>query len=119
MAAVGGRGLLRTTHVAGRSCDGHDQHDAEQHGERARREAPAGPLAIDNSDYAWRDTPRHIRAHPAWVTPSALRVTGFAAGDALVAHATVVSHGGVPALKPVEIDSGTRASYLADKQASD
>lgn len=82
-------------------------------------DTPTGPVAIINSDYAWRDPARLVPDHPAWVTPGTLRVAGFGAGDAIVAHAVVVTHEGVAALRAVEIDSGTRAGYLADKQASD
>jgi hypothetical protein len=82
-------------------------------------DTPTGPVAIVNSDYAWRDPARVVPAHPTWVTPGTLRVAGFGIGDAIVAHAVVVTHAGAAALRAVEIDSGTRAGYLADKQASD
>ena len=70
---------------------------------------------IVNTDYAWRDPPRKVPEFPAWVSRSALRATGSGVNDAVVAHATGVMRHGAVALGAVEIDSGTRAGYLADK----
>ena len=79
----------------------------------------AGPLTIVNSDYAWRDVARFVPDDVAVVTSGTRRLAGFAAGDSIVAHATVVNHEGRPALKAVEIDGGSLRGYLASKQASD
>ncbi len=79
----------------------------------------AGPLTIVNSDYGWRDPARLVPDDQGSVTPGTRRLAGFAAGDPIVAYATVVNQEGRPALKAVEIHGGSLRGYLAGKQASD
>ena len=78
-------------------------------------DTPAGALAIVNTDCGWRDAPRRVPEDPGAVTAGQQRLAGFAAGDRIVAHATVVDHEGRRALKAVEIDAGPLDGYLASK----
>ena len=82
-------------------------------------DTPAGAVAIVNTDYAWRDSPRRVPEDPGTVTAGTPRTIGFGVGDTIVAHAVVVTHEGAAALRAVEIDGGTRDAYLFDKQSSD
>jgi hypothetical protein len=82
-------------------------------------DTPAGALAIVNTDYGWRDVPRRVPEDSGVVTAGMQRLAGFAAGDRIVAHATVVDHEGRRALKAVEIDAGPLDGYLASKRGSE
>jgi hypothetical protein len=81
-------------------------------------DTPAGALAIVNTDCGWRDAPRRVPEDTGEVTAGQQRLAGFAAGDRIVAHATVVDHQGRCALKAVDIDAGPLDGDLASKRGS-
>ncbi len=75
-----------------------------------------GTVTVVNDDFAWRDPPRVV-AQPTTVVAGSTRLMGFAAGDAITLHATVVD-GAQARVRAIEVFGGSHAQYLRGAAAS-
>lgn len=79
-------------------------------------ESAGGTVIVPNTAFRWRDPPRVV-LEPEVVVAGSTRLVGFAVGDAITVHGTVLD-GAAPRLEAIEVVGGSREAFLRSLTAS-